>query len=286
MRPGARSIAAFALCLVCSAPARAAELWMNPGTMGPNALPTVMGESARISDATSLRVEATGQYTRHGDLSFAPFFRLEVPFGRWVSLLGEGRPVETWRVSQRTVEDWGLSRRSGIVGGDLLFGAKFQFLKLDAPWPSVAVRALTKTTTGKAYYDRRHTNAPGYFFDLIVAQPITSFDDWSLEAWGDVGFFAWQQGRNNQNDAPTYAATLALRHAEGSSVRAEVRGYWGWQTDDKPLVAAVAAEWAVHERVWLSASAHAGLFDAPLVDVRLGFVLRLPTVFPLGGAAR
>jgi hypothetical protein len=277
------SLAALVLMYVCAAgPVQAAQdLWVNPGTMGPNALPTQPGDTARIPESLVLHLSTAGQLTRAGDRSFTPWFRVEAPFGRWASMISEGRPVELWRVSSATREAWNLTRDSGSTGGDLSFGVKFRAFDGGRRWPTLTVRNMTKSTTGKGFWERRHTNAPAYLLDLLATQPLTRLGTARLELWAALGFYAWQQGRNGQNDAPAWSATLAANWDAGSLVRLDVRGYEGWQTDDRPKVVAATAEWALAERFSLFATANVGLVDAPLLDAHLGVVVRLPALLPL-----
>lgn len=157
---------------------------------------------------------------------------------------------------------------------------KFRVFDGGRRWPSVAARNMTKTTTGKGFWQRRHTNGPAYLLDLLVTQPIVRLSTARLEAWGAFGFFAWQQGRNGQNDAPAWSATLAATWDSGSLVRIDFRGYDCWQQHDKPRVVAATAEWAFAEHLSVFATANVGLVDAPLLDAHVGLVVRLPALVP------
>lgn len=273
----------FIIALVLTGASRvqaAPALWVNPGTMGPNAIPTQPGDTARIPETLVAHVSAAVQLTRAGDQSFTPWFHIEAPFGRWASMISEGRPVELWRVSSETVRAWDLTRNQGVTGGDLSFGVKFRVFDGGSKWPTIGVRNMTKTTTGKGYWEHRHTNGPAYLLDLLVTQPIGSLGAARIEAWGAFGFFAWQQGENGQNDAPAWSATVAATWDSGSRVRLDVRGFNGWETDDKPVVVAATVEWMATDHFGLFATANVGLVDAPLLDAHLGIVVRLPAVVP------
>lgn len=275
------AVTTLVLALACARVADAADLWVNPGTMGPNALPPQPGDRAWVPEEVQFRIEAAGQLTRGGDRSAVPAFRIEAPFGRWVSILSEGRPMELWRVSPQTAAEWETSRDAGVSQGDLLFGVKFVLFHGGRKFPALAVRNVTKTTTGKDYYDRRFTNAPAYLIDALVSQRIPAPEGWDIEAWGSVGFFAWQQGPNGQNDALSWSTTLFVRAPVGHAARMELRGYQGWQTGDRPLVATVGVDWRLSKMVDLALTVNGGLRDPRMVDVRLGVVLRLPRLFPV-----
>lgn len=279
LRIAAVTVAATVCSL--SRTAGAVDFWVNPGTMAPNALPTYPGESPWVEPRTTLRLGAAYQLTWRSDHSTVPFFRLEAPFGKWLSLISEGIPVEFWSVSNDTARDWAISERRGISKGDLRFGAKVLAIDGGDRWPSLALRQITKTTTGKSYATRRFTNAPAYLLDGILGYRVVLPDAGRIELWAAFGFFAWQQGANGQNDAFTWNATVAWRANNGGHVRAEVRGYTGWQEASAPRVVSVGGEWPFSKHIGGYATANVGLRDAPALDAHLGITVWLPPVIPL-----
>lgn len=276
-----RSAFIVALSLTIASPASAVDWWVNPGTMGPNAMPTYPGESPWTEQRTVLRLGAAYQLTHRGDHSLVPSFRLEAPFGKWVTLVSEGIPMEWWSVGDRTARAWDLSQRSGLSKGDLRFGVKVLAVDGGDRFPSLAIRQNTKTTTGKNYYNRRFTNAPAYLLDGIFGHRFVFPDVGRIELWATIGFLAWQQGANGQNDALTWSGTVAFRWKNEGHVRAEFRGYTGWQKGSTPRVVSVGGEWPFTEHVGAYATANVGLLDAPALDAHLGLALRLPAVIPI-----
>ena len=66
---------AVALLLLCAAKlASAREHWMNPGTMGANALPTFPLEPPWVDDFTLVQVGGAAQLGWRGDTSVLPTF--------------------------------------------------------------------------------------------------------------------------------------------------------------------------------------------------------------------
>lgn len=274
----------LAAALTCAARVASAgqDFWVNPGTMGPNAVLTLPGDAATIPTELTIRVAMAGQRTAAGDLSATPHYLIEGPLGRWASMLAEGRPVEFWSVTQATREAWGIGRDRGTEKGDISFGVKFLLFDGHRKWPSFVLRNMTKTTTGKGYAERRHINSPAYQLDGLISWPFAEAAGAKLEGWISAGFLAWQQGADGQNDAFTWSATMVARWPGASLVKLEARGFDGWQKHDQPFVLAATAEWAVHRRVSLYTTANVGLRDAPQIDAHLGVVLRLPAHVPFG----
>jgi hypothetical protein len=269
------------LCLLLPQLSWGYDEWVNPGTMGPNALPSVPGESPRSDGPATLRLAAAGQQTFAGDLSVVPWYRLETPFRKWITVISEGRTFEFWTATRQTQEAFGLSQSSGIERGDLSFGVKFLLFDGGPRWPSVGFRNLTKSTTGKGLARRRFINAPAYLLDFLFSQPLGTVANLSLEMWASAGLYVWQQGTNGQNDAFAWSSTLLARTERGSSLMLGVRGFQGWQAYDKALVLTASGEWAFSKHVGGLLTLNAGVRDAPRLELMLGLTFRFKPHLPL-----
>ena len=116
---------AVVFLLLCSATvASAREHWMNPGTMGANALPTFALEAPWVEDFTLVQVGTAAQLGWRGDTSVLPTFRLLTPFGKWAEMIFEGAAVEWWWSSEQTRREWSLVRTEGVAKADIRFGFK------------------------------------------------------------------------------------------------------------------------------------------------------------------
>lgn len=276
---------ALALALLTSSTVHAAQAGnhLNPGTMGPNALPPERGEPAWIDRGWSaeLGVATQSSVGPGGELDFSATFpfRVEYAFGTRASLFVEGTPVEAWLASVTTEQLWGLPDYAGLTKGDVRIGGKFLLWGGNQVFPAVGLRALTKTTTGKGVEDRRFINAPGYLFDLLISKRFQLSGELALEAWTDIGFLAWQQGSYGQNDAPAYSGTLKLAWASGVALRAELRGYSGWEGDDRPWVIATEAELPVREGLSVVLAVSHSFRDPVSTDVRAGIRIFGPDAF-------
>ena len=148
------SLRLLLLGLCVAAPASARSWWMNPGTMGSNAVAGFPIEAPWTEKYTLLQVGAQAQYGWRYDASLLPQVRLITPFGKWISAYFEGSPVEWWWSSPETREEWQLTKTEGVAKGDLRFGFKFLLADFGEALPKIGFRALTKSTTGKGSEER------------------------------------------------------------------------------------------------------------------------------------
>ena len=200
---------------------------------GPNALPVIDMSAGETSE--ELMVEISGSYFRGFDQSnsFTSNLRLNIPlFSRWVNL-------EAW---YSVMDFYQLNNQWKNVAGDIYVSTNIQVLHKD--WfkgeyiPSAVARIGIKTASGGDFDNRRFIDAPGYFFDLTIAEKIKFENSWarSLSIAGSIGFYCWQTGRAEQNDAYMYGLR-AEYEAEYFRLLAEWGGYTGWQENgDCPMV--------------------------------------------------
>jgi hypothetical protein len=265
----------FVSAVVYGSLALGAENYLNPGLMGPNALPPMANEAPWVGTDFTVSLALAGQRSDDpsgaSDFSYTIPFRVEIPFKQRATFFVTGTPFEGWLTTARTRVAWRTDKWREVTRGDLRFGAKF--LLWDGAWPipSVSLRVSTKTTTGKGATEHRFLNAPGYQFDLLVSERFRpGGGPWQLEVWASLGFLAWQQAGFGQNDAPAWAVTLAGRR-DPMFLSVELRGYKGWQQYDNPLVLATAWHLQLWPCVWLQLEASRSFRDPPGWDLRAGF---------------
>lgn len=273
--------ATFVLLLVTSATASARSWWMNPGTMGSNAVAGFAIEPPWTEKYTLLQVGAQAAEGWRHDVSLLPQVRLVTPFGKWISAYFEGSPVEWWWSSPETREEWQLTKTEGVAKADLRFGFKLLLADLGEALPKIGFRAFTKSTTGKGYEERRFTDGPAYLLEFLVGERLPlKVVQLDLLAMG--GYWIWQQGESGQNDAITWGLAAALRAFEQRLLlEVQLRGYVGWQRDDKPVIFGVKTGFLITEWFELSAGVNVGFRDAPRVEGLLYLNFRLPLLAPL-----
>lgn len=204
---------------------------------GPNALPVIDMSSGETSD--KLSVEISGSYFRGFDQSntFTPNLRLNIPlFTRWVNL-------ETWYSVMDFYSKYKTRDNWHNVAGDIYVSTNIQVLhhqwfKKSSPYiPSAVVRIGIKTASGGNFENKRFIDAPGYFLDLALAEKINWENKWakSFSLSGSIGFYCWQTGRAEQNDAYMYGLKAEFE-ALYLRLITEWGGYIGWQNNgDKPM---------------------------------------------------
>lgn len=219
---------------------------------GPNALPVIDMSAEETSD--KLSVEISGSYFRGFNQSntFTPNLRLNIPlFTRWVNLEAWYSVMDFYskyktRDTRYETQDTRYETRDNWhnVAGDIYVSTNIQVLhhqwfKKSSPYiPSAVVRIGIKTASGGNFENKRFIDAPGYFLDLALAEKINWENKWakSFSLSGSIGFYCWQTGRAEQNDAYMYGLKAEFE-AQYLRLMAEWGGYTGWQNNgDCPIV--------------------------------------------------
>lgn len=129
------------------------------------------------------------------------------------------------------------------VAGDIYVSTNIQvlhhkWLKKSLRYiPSAITRIGIKTASGGDFEHKRFIDAPGYFLDLTLAEKIEFENSWvhTLSIAGSIGFYCWQTGRAEQNDAYMYGLRAEFE-ARYLRLIAEWGGYSGWQNNgDCPM---------------------------------------------------
>ena len=250
------------LCLVCCALFFSLSVW-GQAQWGPNALPVIEMSSGETSE--ELSVEISGSYFRGFDQSstFTPNLRLNIPlFSRWVNLEAWYSVMDFYSMRNTKCTIHNLTAPHSLshwhnVAGDIYVSTNIQVLH--PHWftkqstisnsqlsilnsqlqyiPSVVARIGIKTASGGDFENRRFIDAPGYFLDLTLAEKIEFENSWarSVNIAGAIGFYCWQTGRAEQNDAYMYGLRAEFE-ARYLRLIAEWSGYSGWQNNgDCPM---------------------------------------------------
>ncbi|MDP2269671.1 MAG: hypothetical protein Q8N23_05205 [Archangium sp.] len=269
------------LLLLCAPAAWGKEHWMNPGTMGANALPSFPLEPPWMEPYTLVQLGGAAQYGKLGDVSMLPTFRLITPFGKWAEAIFEGAFVEAWWSSEQTRREWGLTRTQGVAKADIRFGFKVLLADAGEDLPKLAFRAITKSTTGKDLESRRFVDGPAYLLEVLLGQRIHAKHGVTIDVFSSVAYWIWQQQETGQNDAMHWAVSVQVQPVERLSLGVEARGYIGWQRNDKPVVVGLRAGVLITDVFELGATVNAGFVDAPRLEGRLDLRFRLPSLVPL-----
>jgi hypothetical protein len=278
--PGVLAFRALAATLAFWAPELAlarGDHTIVPGLFGYNALPAIPNADPVVEDHVLLELSAAAQLadlTSARDAAATPYARLVIPFRGLVALEIDGTPVEWWRVSPEMQQRIGAQSSHGVDLGDMRFGARFSICPEGDRLPAMGVRFITKTTTGKGFENRRFTDAPAYVVDALFGKdlPVGLGASAGLRLLTKIGFMAWQQGSDWQDDALDFGATLQVRSG-ATRLEVEWRGYWGYEQQDKPQLIGLTFGHRIGSVDWV-ATVNRGLTgDAPPWELRAGVIM-------------
>ena len=208
---------------------------------GPNALPVIDMSSGETTENLSIEISNSYYNGFDGSNTFTPNLKLNIPlFSRWVNLEAWYSVMDFY--TRHEIRDTRYETNWHNVAGDIYVSTNIQVLHRD--WftdrkyiPSAVARIGIKTASGGDFENRRFIDAPGYFLDLTIAEKIEWQKRWakSVSIAGSVGFYCWQTGRAEQNDAYMYGVRTDFE-AEYLRLSAEWGGYSGWQNNgDCPM---------------------------------------------------
>lgn len=213
-----------------------------PDFMGPNALPVPTIHKGKIADQAYFKLGAV-KHSSPGDKTENLSSELFIPlFSPRVGLSLGMVPIERYKTDAVT-RDRRRARNfsgEGTAVGDLYIGTHIQLLQDKVSLPDVLLTVNLKTASGNKLSDARHTDAPGYFFDLSFGKQInlnkrkTSF----IHPYAMLGFYVWQLrgAEQEQNDAFLFGAGCSLLFPK-VDINTNFGGYYGYLGNgDKPLV--------------------------------------------------
>lgn len=256
------------------------DVGLVPAGLGPNALPTIPLIDPVIGNQLWVAISVQGSDGNHGgDLAVAPHLDIFVPFNQVAALEMLTLPVEYYRTSDAIRTARGATQDRGTAPGDVYFGARAYLMAEGDNNPDIGVRFLTKSTTGKDVQDGRFINAPGYILDGTFGKTVYhgNPDDLvqKIRILAKLGFFAWQRETAAQDDAVDWGAGSTFYLKNGWIAELEIRGYTGWVSGDKPVVASASIT-KTGEHVDYVFTVDRGLdSDAPNWGVSLGIVFHI-----------
>ncbi len=216
-------------------------LVFSPALMGPNALPIPPLERGRID--TLIRVELGGRgHFGPGERTLDATTLLHVPLaGGRVALSMDWMALEHY-VMDTVVRDLRYARDRdgrGFSTGDVNINTLVQLLPERADRLGLLLRIRLRTASGSNKMGARHTDAPGYSFDLSVGQWQAVDRPWMkrIRPHATLGMLVYQTNRDDyyQNDCLLYGAGFLADHGRLTSelVLAGYAGYIGDQ--DRPV---------------------------------------------------
>jgi len=149
-------------------------LIISPAYLGPNALPVPEIKKGILPKNRSLELGMDGHFNKGdqtGNLYSELFFPL---FSQRVGLGISYVPLEMYR-TDTIIRDQRRSREydpRGFSLGDVYFSTYIHLIKEKEKIPDVLLSVNLRTASGSNIEGARHTDAPGYFFDLSAGKKI------------------------------------------------------------------------------------------------------------------
>lgn len=214
--------------------------WMkiSPGYLGPNALPVPPVKKGLISDQKEIELTGTSHFHRNDptqDISG----RLYIPFANnriAVEIYGVIQERFAFSEKIRNERIARIEDGNGYAVGDFYFSTLIQILK-DKKFPNTLFRFATKTASGNKLEGARHTDSPGYFFDLSFSKEVGNNEAGVFRPFGLFGFYSWQTNDelNLQNDAHMYALGFDIEKNKWL-LSGSWAGYSGYKNErDRPM---------------------------------------------------
>jgi len=247
----------------------------TPKYLGPNALPVPEIRDATIDKRINLETRADFHFST-GDNTQNLFLRMRYPLweGR-IAIELYGVPVEHFKMDTLTRDE----RRGrdydaeGWSAGDLYIGTLIQLTRNYKSWPDLLLGITLRTATGGGLGNARHTDAPGYFFDLSGGKSFKIGEKLSLRPYVMLGFYVYQTNRDDyrQNDAFLYGVGISLLN-EKFEFNTKFGGYKGYiGNGDAPMVLRANAIYKF-PKTHLRLSFQQGLHDFDYSTISLGAI--------------
>ena len=265
-------------------------LTLAPGYLGPNALPVPDLRNGRIDTVAYLDLAADAHFGS-GDKTQNLYLRGHLPlFSDRVGLHLDYVPLEYYAMTPATRDERAARDFDGrgFASGDVYLGTHIQVLRDHPRLPDLLLAITLRTASGNKLTAARHTDTPGYYFDLSAGKTFPAGGALTgVRPHLMAGFYVWQTFADNhyQNDALLYGAGVdfRLRHLTLTPALAGYLSYLG--EGDRPVVARLTLARRGHHRLGYFLRLQHGLTDFPYTSARLGFSWRRVGVGRRGAGA-
>ncbi|HSO89095.1 MAG TPA: hypothetical protein VLQ91_21260 [Draconibacterium sp.] len=211
---------------------------ITPGYLGPNAIAVPEVKRGFLNPKTEIELTASSHFMK-GDPTQDISGRLFVPFAQSrIAVELYGVIIEHFAFSEeiRNERYARIEDGKGFASGDFYFSTLIQLVK-DRKFPNTLLRMAGKTASGNQLEGARHTDSPGYFFDLSFSKEVAKTEAAMFRPFGLAGFYSWQTNDelNLQNDAFMYALGADYER-KNLMFSASWSGYSGYKEErDKPM---------------------------------------------------
>jgi len=255
-------------------------LIVSPSYMGPNALPVPEIQKGNLPAKRCLELGVDGHYSR-GDRTGNLFSELFLPLFSSRAGLGISYiPLELYSTDTLT-RDRRRSREydpRGLSKGDVYFSTYVHLVRETGYLPDVLITINLRTASGTKFYGARHTDGPGYYFDISAGKTFLDGDGTLrlIRTYLLAGFYVFQTNLENhmQNDALQYGAGVDLDFGI-FRMEHQLGGYAGYLGNgDKPVVYRLNMALLRNSNMELNLRFQHGLRDFPYSSLRLSTILK------------
>ena len=162
---------------------------LQPGTMGPNALPVPELRNGAMDSSFSF-LTAGEIHTAPNDFTGNLFLGANIPIKNAVSIQVWWVPVEYFE-TDTLVRDFRKARSwdpKGYSVGDVYIATLIPVVRNHAKWPDILLGINLKTASGNNLENARFTDAPGYYFDVSFGKTYALGDSWTIRPHAMGGF--------------------------------------------------------------------------------------------------
>jgi hypothetical protein len=224
------------------------EYWMpgwrsfitiSPGYLGPNALPVPDMRKGFLEGQKVVEASSDFHFSA-GDQAQNISARFYYPFSDKVAIEVHGVILEHYSMTDEIRDERAARDKDGegLAIGDLYFTTLVQLSK-GRKFPNTLLRMAGRTASGDRLDAARHSDSPGYYFDLSFSKEIPAFvGNMQGLPYCSLGFYSWQTNdvENLQNDAFMYGFGFDLKN-ERWQLSNSLSGYSGYKLErDQPMV--------------------------------------------------
>lgn len=249
----------------------------SPAFMGPNAIP--VPEMGRTSIDSVSAIGVTGNFHfRKGDPTqniklIGNFCIVKNIISADITYI----PIEWFQTSHAVKTErkvYYMAYNEKHEGGDVYLNLNLRIFEKWKEHVQMMLRLGYRFPSGSVTGAARYTDAPGYFFDLTAAKPLSPGGPWKL--LGMVGFYVWQtnQDLHFQDDAFLFGAGLEYNQKNWRFDLNSV-GYLGYMSNgDKPIVVRIGAQ-KIMRRNTAILRLQQGLHDYKYTSIEAGIKFHL-----------
>lgn len=242
--------------------------------LGPNALPVPEIRNGFINPNAYLSLSGNYQFSDF-DKTYNPHFKVSLP-------IADGKvSIEVWSPFYEYFVNDTLSlierkareiSPTGKSGGDIYIATLIQVLKNHEYLPDMLISINLKTASGNNLEMLRHTDTPGYYFDLSLGKSFLLSEKYSLRPFGLIGFYVYQthQVMGLQNDALLWGGGLSF-FSPRVEFTGSLGGYHGYfNQGDRPVVVRISSSIKLINNFFCTINFQNGINDFPYKSIGVG----------------